>query len=176
MNDNYLWDKSGEPDEEIQQLESLLSEFRYQPRPLVLPVEEPKRGLFSTLLPFFTMRYAMATAMALLVLSAGLWLLTRTAEKEQIAVQPTATSVPPREEKATVPAEQTAAPAAKAIQLAKQPATARPTPRFAKHHARTVNNRLQAEGELAKEKVLLALQLTSRQLDLISKKMHADTN
>lgn len=169
MNDNYLWDKSGEPDEEIQQLESLLSEFRYQPRPLVLPVEEPKRGLFASLLPFFTMRYAMATAMALLVLSAGLWFVTRTTVNEQIAVQPTATPAPPREEKANVPAAQ-------AVQLAQQTATVKPAPRFAKHHTRAVNKRLEAEGELAKEKVLLALQLTSRQLDLISKKMHADTN
>ena len=38
MNDNYLWDRTGEPDPEIQKLEELLGELRYQPRPLHIPV------------------------------------------------------------------------------------------------------------------------------------------
>jgi FecR protein len=37
MNDDYLWDRSGTPDPEIQHLESLLAEFRHAGRPLVLP-------------------------------------------------------------------------------------------------------------------------------------------
>jgi type III restriction enzyme len=37
MNDDYLWDKSGEPDPQIQQLEEILGTLRYQPRPLNLP-------------------------------------------------------------------------------------------------------------------------------------------
>jgi len=36
---DYLWDRSGAPDSEIQRLESLLSEFRYDERPLILPAE-----------------------------------------------------------------------------------------------------------------------------------------
>ena len=38
---DYLWDRSGAPDPEIQRLESVLSEFRYDERPLVLPAESP---------------------------------------------------------------------------------------------------------------------------------------
>jgi hypothetical protein len=38
---DYLWDRSGAPDPEIQRLESALSEFRYDERPLVLPAESP---------------------------------------------------------------------------------------------------------------------------------------
>ena len=38
---DYLWDGSGTPDPEIQRLESLLSEFRHEERPLVLPAELP---------------------------------------------------------------------------------------------------------------------------------------
>jgi FecR protein len=34
---DYLWDRSGTPDPEIQQLESLLAEFRHAKRPLTLP-------------------------------------------------------------------------------------------------------------------------------------------
>ena len=37
MNDDYLWDRTGEPDPEIQQLEQVLGMLRYQPRPLELP-------------------------------------------------------------------------------------------------------------------------------------------
>lgn len=42
MNEEYLWDKSGEPDPEIQQLEEILGTLRYQPKPLVLPTEQPR--------------------------------------------------------------------------------------------------------------------------------------
>jgi len=34
---DYLWDKTGEPDPEIQQLEEILGTLRYQPRPLEIP-------------------------------------------------------------------------------------------------------------------------------------------
>lgn len=33
---DYLWDRSGEPDPEIKELEETLSVLRYQPRPLRL--------------------------------------------------------------------------------------------------------------------------------------------
>lgn len=39
---DYLWDRTGEPDAEIAELESLLSSFRYQPRPLPV-VATPRR-------------------------------------------------------------------------------------------------------------------------------------
>jgi FecR protein len=41
MKDDYLWDRSGTPDPEIQRLESLLADFRYADQPLVLPAEAP---------------------------------------------------------------------------------------------------------------------------------------
>ena len=37
MNDDYLWDRTGEPDPEIQQLEEILGTLRYQPQPLAIP-------------------------------------------------------------------------------------------------------------------------------------------
>jgi len=39
MSEEYLWDKSGEPDPEIQQLEQILGSLRYQPSALELPTE-----------------------------------------------------------------------------------------------------------------------------------------
>ena len=37
MNDDYLWDKTGQPDPQIQQLEEILGTLRYQPKPLAIP-------------------------------------------------------------------------------------------------------------------------------------------
>ena len=46
MNDDYLWDKTGQPDPEIQHLEEVLGTLRYDPKPLVLP---PQRNYFPLL-------------------------------------------------------------------------------------------------------------------------------
>lgn len=70
---DYLWDKSGEPDPEIQELERVLGTLRYQPRPLEIPEGlQPERQRFS--LRGFAPRLAIAAAIALIVLGAGLWL------------------------------------------------------------------------------------------------------
>ena len=34
MNDDYLWDRSGEPDPELERLERVLGEYRYRETPL----------------------------------------------------------------------------------------------------------------------------------------------
>ena len=36
---DYLWDKTGEPDAEVERLETLLASFSHAPRPLALPAE-----------------------------------------------------------------------------------------------------------------------------------------
>jgi hypothetical protein len=62
MNDDYLWDKSGEPDPQIQQLEEILGTLRYQPRPLNLP----RRRNYLALL-------AIAATVVMALLAGGLW-------------------------------------------------------------------------------------------------------
>ncbi len=69
MNDDYLWDKSGEPDPEIQQLEEILGTLRYQPRPLNLP----RRRNY---VPFL----AIAAAVVVALLAGGLWTLIKSPE------------------------------------------------------------------------------------------------
>ncbi len=69
MNDEYLWDKSGEPDPEIQQLEQVLGTLRYQPKPLTLtddvrPVKPSHRGWL----------LAIAATLLVALFAAGLWL------------------------------------------------------------------------------------------------------
>jgi hypothetical protein len=63
MNDDYLWDKSGEPDPQIQQLEEILGTLRYQPKPLNLP----RRRNYLALL-------AIAATVVLALLAGGLWM------------------------------------------------------------------------------------------------------
>lgn len=63
MNDDYLWDKSGKPDPEIQELEEILGTLRYQPRPLNLP---RRRNYFVPL--------AIAATLVFALLAGGLWI------------------------------------------------------------------------------------------------------
>jgi hypothetical protein len=64
MNDDYLWDRSGEPDPEIQQLEEILGTLRYQPKPLKLA---PRRNYLALL--------AIAATFVIALVAGGLWLL-----------------------------------------------------------------------------------------------------
>lgn len=173
MNDKYLWDKSGEPDEEVQHLESLLSEFRYQPRPLVLPEEMPKRMIFS----YTTVRYAAIAAVAFLALGLGIWLSGRTGTNDRdVAITP-ATPTPTKASEPPSTPVPNVAPLPPPSQVVKQFQTAAPKARFAKHvPKRQPKQTLEEEGEQAKEKVLYALQLTSEKLNLIAKKVQTDTN
>jgi hypothetical protein len=75
MNEDYLWDKTGEPDPEIELLERKLTSLRFKrpAEPLPLPaVTTPPRYFFRLSLQ----RPALAAAAALvaLLLAAGLWL------------------------------------------------------------------------------------------------------
>lgn len=63
MNDDYLWDRSGEPDPEIQQLEEILGTLRYQPKPLKIA---PRRNYLALL--------AIAATVLISVIAGGLWL------------------------------------------------------------------------------------------------------
>src|SRR5712675_1564303 len=68
MDDNYLWDRSGEPDPEIQKLEEILGTLRYQPRGLEIPPNLQvgrRRNFFRPL--------TIAAAIAFVVIVLGLW-------------------------------------------------------------------------------------------------------
>jgi len=73
MSDEYLWDRSGKPDPEIERLERLLERYRYQTPATGQPIPFPvmRRG-FS----LWQHRLAAAAAIALVVL-AGVWMAMR---------------------------------------------------------------------------------------------------
>jgi hypothetical protein len=69
MND-YLWDRTGEPDEEVRRLEELLGTLRHRPEALPLPTVAPVPARHAS--RPFRWPYAAAAALALAAL-AGLW-------------------------------------------------------------------------------------------------------
>src|ERR1700720_3521282 len=66
MNNYYLWDRTGEPDAEIQRLEEILGALRYEPRQLAIPAQLRRGRMFFPPL-------AIAAAIAMMVVAAGLW-------------------------------------------------------------------------------------------------------
>jgi len=79
MNEDYLWDKSGEPDPEVERLERVLGKYRYQPTPV-----SPALRSQLTRRPASWMKLA-AIAAAILVILAGLWIF----KVQQRAMAPT---------------------------------------------------------------------------------------
>lgn len=75
MREDYLWDRSGEPDPEVEKLENLLGRLRQDVPPprFELPAAGPQRR-FGWL---WRWQMAAATAAVVVVLAAGLWLALR---------------------------------------------------------------------------------------------------
>jgi hypothetical protein len=69
MNDDYLWDRSGDPDPEVERLERVLGEYRYRETPL----SPALRSRFSWQRKPWV-RFAAAAAAAIVIVVAGLWI------------------------------------------------------------------------------------------------------
>lgn len=80
---DYLWDKTGEPDAEVERLEKLLGTLAHRPRALELPpaarvAHAPRRGVTRPAMAF-------AAALALLLLAGGWLFASRRANHRQAA-------------------------------------------------------------------------------------------
>jgi hypothetical protein len=151
MNDDYLWDKTGQPDPQIQQLEEILGTLRYQPKPLALPDElrVPRQRNYFPLL-------AIAASVLLAILAGGIWLRSRNdAPKNQARVEsptpkPDVTPVLPEKKSAVNPS---------------------PVVATNKRRNRSASSAVKREEALmAKEQLMLALRVTSQKLHLIHTK------
>lgn len=191
MNDDYLWDKSGEPDPEIEQLEQLLGNLRHKhpARGLPLPLRAPLQQR-RTFTPFLA-----AAAVLLMMIAAGLWFaISSGGQKEAAGVL--ASSVEPERlsdrfnlEGMSAAALQRAAdetekpePVAAGATIASRPDRPRraPAPNRREPSApltarATPANRAERisedEGVAAREQLIKALHLTSSKLNQVQKRM-----
>jgi cytoskeletal protein RodZ len=171
MDNNYLWDRSGEIDPDIQQLEDSLGTLRYQPQPLQIPAHLQigrRRGFYPLM--------AIAATIALIAIALGLWF----AFKQRQATLPTE-------------AKQNSQSAPKQIEKPKSPQNDQPQqavvsqdvkpPVSQKRHREPARNLLASNrarppappeltpAELAeKEQVLVALRLVSAKLNVAQRK------
>ena len=173
MKEDYLWDKTGEPDPEIQQLEEILGTLRYQPEPLKLPQDlltpRQRRDHYPLL--------AIAATVLLALLAAGVWLRVRTeseSQPKQASVAPAPSTV---DEKATVVKKNDEEAKEQEIEQVRKGGLP-PLPRHAKYRSSStaLAKREREEALAAKQQVMLALRLTTEKLSLVHKKTQNPSN
>ena len=156
MKDDYLWDKTGEPDPEIQKLEEILGTLRYQPQPLELPV--PRRWNYFPLL-------AIAASLLLALVAAGIWFRVRnqSAPQPQQAKISTPPAVAERKPEPISPKP-----------VAPQDVVAVDNKHRRKPVVSTLSKHEREEALVAKEQLMVALRLTTEKLSLIHRKTPAN--
>jgi hypothetical protein len=144
MNEDYLWDKTGQPDPQIQQLEEILGTLHYQPRPLELQndLRVPRRRNY---LPWL----AIAASLLLAILAGGIWLRVRSHDE-----------VPPQQVKLETPRP----PVNKSLED--------PPQRIAikRRRHKSASPAATEEALEAKEQLMVALRLASEKLNLVHRK------
>ena len=179
MKDDYLWDRTGEPDPEIQQLEEILGELRYEPRPFEVPAEEKfnrERSFFRVSAP----RLAIAAAIAMLVVGLGAWVMLQQAKQAQTPSVAQTSNQPSN----TPPANQTPGTVASRSPEPQPERADVPAPRTQRpllaNRVRRLPTRTQEltarerEGLAAKEQLMLAFRMASAKLNLVQKKTQSN--
>ncbi len=171
MKEDYLWDKSGQPDPQVQELEEILGTLRYQPKPLVIPrdlvVSPPRRRNYFPLL-------AIAATVLVALLAAGVWIQVRTtseSQPQQVKL-PAAVEELPRNPvvKESTPANKPANSANKESTIA---SNVRPRRR---HNTSAMKPREREEALAAKEQLMLALRVASEKLNIAHRKTTTPAN
>jgi len=164
MNEDYLWDKSGQPDPQIQELEEILGTLRYQPKPLVIPrdlVAPPRRRNYFPLL-------AIAATVLAALLAAGVWIQVRTSSEPQPeqAKVPTVVEEPRRD-----PVVKDSTPANKPV--SKESTVASNIRR--RHNTSAIKRLEREEAVAAKEQLMIALRVATEKLSLVHRKTQTTT-
>jgi len=179
---DYLWDKTGEPDPEIQQLEEILGTLRYQPRPLEIPAGlhvGRRRSFFRS----HAAPLAIAATVAMLLLGLGLWLGLQRLQRspQQIAKSPDTPQVQPvssPDEKQNSPLA-VSSPEPEQKRIDESPRRHVNPSLLARNSKRDRNTAVkdqqltlkqQQEARAAKDQLMLALRVTSMKLNLAQRK------
>jgi len=159
MNDDYLWDKTGEADPEIRQLEELLAPLRYQPRPLELPEElplAPKRNYLPLL--------AIAATVVIALLAAGVWVRLRNEKVAPAPVQAKSAAPVPGP---SVVHEETPTP----VIAENRNVPNKPVHRHSSRTSKPGMTKVEREEALAaKQQVMLALRVASEKIKLAQRR------
>ena len=170
MNDNYLWDRTGEPDPEIQKLEELLGELRYQPQPLQIPANITVGRKRSFFVPM-----TIAAAIIMVAILSALWFqFSRKRDAPPLQSRQDAPVTPTNVPQPDSSREQ------KTVTLKDEPEEQKPRRQLNRNllalNKRPVNKRevpaprLTPEELAEKEQVLVALRLVSAKLNLAQRK------
>ena len=157
MNEDYLWDKSGPPDPEIQQLEEILGTLRYEPKPFEIPRDAtvPRQRSYFPLI-------AIAATLLVALLAGSVWLRVRThneAAPQRVEIPKTPPiSAPPVREK-TIPATEPQ----KVLAPRENIVAVKHTHR---NRSSVLAKREREEALAAKEQLMFALRLASEKLNL----------
>src|SRR3989442_5030867 len=152
MKDNYLWNRTGEPDPDVQELEEILGALRYQPRPLEIPAGI-QVGRHRTFFPAL----AIAAAIALIAAGLGLWLNLNRQPAQQIGAKlPTKT-----DQKKIVEHESEHEPGNR---LAKDSAIEPPTPPKSRKFSGAAGRNFVAENKTRRRTAAAAPQLTPEEI------------
>jgi hypothetical protein len=181
MKDDYLWDKTGEPDPEIQHLERVMGQLRHRLTVEDLPAFEIPRTqprIFSKLLAI-----AAAFAFAALALGAIAALHRQSKNADTNSAPVVMVNLPPSTiesgdapVKADAPLEQNNQVEPARVSDTKPKATAVVARRRDINRSREalISEREEAEGLMAKEQLIKALVITSNKLDFVQKKVKGD--
>ena len=181
---DYLWDKTGEPDPEVQELEEILGTLRYQPRPLDIPAGVQvgrERSFFRGSAP----RLAIAATIAIVLLGLGLWLGLQRLQRDQPAqlvkqadpptVKPSPATESNQDQHAVVAPTNNQTPQ----QIGGPRRRDLNQPRLAANTKRVRDNRVSGqqltaarrqEAETAKNQLMLAFRMVSAKLNFAQKK------
>ncbi len=188
IENDYLWDRRGEPDPEVKELEEILGTLRYQPRALEIPADlvvDRKRSFFRDFGP----PLAIAATIAMLLLALGVWLGLQRSQPAPLAVTRKAPEVKPNPAPAPAPppsetpnSGQTASSPASDQKLTDQklietprprvsePVVARSPSRVRKQPANAQEVAKEQEGKAAKDQLMQALRMASLKLNIVQKK------
>ena len=173
MNDDYLWDKSGEPDAEVEELEQILSTLKYQPTSLPLDQLPNSHRQYKWLL-------AVAATFLITISAAGLWI----RRVEQIAPAAIPPSMLASNETNHTPQitlmswNSDSKPRAQTAKVTEHNVkfVAANYPRARRRNSSGLNRQELDEAMKAKEQLLIALRLASEKINLAQKKVQNPAN
>lgn len=177
MNEDYLWDKSGEPDPQVQQLEEILGTLRCQPRALEIP-SQPVIGRRRSYFPVL----AIAATVALALLAAGLWLRAQSQKAHRLeaivapgkAKQDVPTPIVPREDGVVQTSEHNIADAPRP-RLNPRNLFAGNVKRVKASAGTGLEAKDREEALAAKEQLMMALRLASEKLNLAQRRTQSSS-